>query len=570
MDEVQRGWHDLRLRVSQLEAERLALEHENKALRSLLERAIEHRQKSHSELVLLLTGLVSKLPINDVGVLISRLVEHNAGVAQFLEVIGKTSPGTALAHPSILRSLDQAKRDLNTAIQLAVQEFVQLDPPFEPDLLKAIAEQPAAFFAPRMLRANRSFLKGQVPRERILKEFGEPALALFNDLTTDPKLNPRPKPDEIVLGFKPDFETLVPQAGGLGADHQAGLLALYQKVQRSKAPTDVARAQRTVFQRLSFLSELLYFYEHSNTEPPDVLFAQRLPALIEQLVLVGTSEALDEKSIALAEGLLGFIVSPDHRQAVINNIGKGGGPGKTLRLVLKLRSDKVPDLDHVLAEFLRHLVPGSPQKPPPPPQLAAFLRLIHPDMQRLTLKSLLRYERLPREQASALARAVATDLGMTGFEAHAKAQETVPVEVERQLAWAKIKDLIARRVDPTVVAGAIRERLNAKYDAEEIRASWLTLTEADPLSLIKIFCQMPYLANGKTDSIARTVMETYVTRLMHEKYAAIYKKVTNSLRSMFHAKPDSPTLVNFVALVRWVDPASAARLCGDIGMPAHS
>jgi len=45
----------LPLKVEQLEAEVRALERETKALRQLLERAVEHRQKSHSELVLLLT-----------------------------------------------------------------------------------------------------------------------------------------------------------------------------------------------------------------------------------------------------------------------------------------------------------------------------------------------------------------------------------------------------------------------------------------------------------------------------------------------------------------------------------
>src|SRR6266850_629286 len=82
LEEIQQGWHELTLRVRQLEAENIALEGENKSLRFLLERVIEHRQKSHGELVLLLSGLVSKLPINDVGVIVSRLVEHNAHVSE--------------------------------------------------------------------------------------------------------------------------------------------------------------------------------------------------------------------------------------------------------------------------------------------------------------------------------------------------------------------------------------------------------------------------------------------------------------------------------------------------------
>ena len=73
-EEIQQGWNDLTLRVKQLEAEIVAREQENKNLRTVLERLIEHRQKSHSELVLILSGLVSKLPINDVGVIVSKLV----------------------------------------------------------------------------------------------------------------------------------------------------------------------------------------------------------------------------------------------------------------------------------------------------------------------------------------------------------------------------------------------------------------------------------------------------------------------------------------------------------------
>jgi hypothetical protein len=63
-------------------------------------------------------------------------------------------------------------------------------------------------------------------------------------------------------------------------------------------------------------------------------------------------------------------------------------------------------------------------------------------------------------------------------------------------------------------------------------------------------------------------MATYITRLTHEKYAAIYHKVVNSLRNMFRAKPDAPTLVNFIALVRWVDADAAVKLAGEIGMTA--
>ncbi|HWY73998.1 MAG TPA: hypothetical protein VN281_00190, partial [Verrucomicrobiae bacterium] len=120
--------------------------------------------------------------------------------------------------------------------------------------------------------------------------------------------------------------------------------------------------------------------------------------------------------------------------------------------------------------------------------------------------------------------------------------------------------------DPSAIAAAFRQRLHSKYDSDEIKQSWLTLIDADPMSLIRTFCQLPYLPDGRTDPIARTIMETYITRLTHEKYAATYNKVVNSLKNMYRAKPDSPTLVNFLALVRWVDPVSADRLSQDIGM----
>ena len=80
VDEMQRTWHDLNLRLRQLEVGNVALEHENKNLRQLMERIVQHRKKSHGDLVNLLTTLVSKLPINDVAVVVSRLVEHNAQV----------------------------------------------------------------------------------------------------------------------------------------------------------------------------------------------------------------------------------------------------------------------------------------------------------------------------------------------------------------------------------------------------------------------------------------------------------------------------------------------------------
>src|SRR6185503_2506413 len=148
------------------------------------------------------------------------------------------------------------------------------------------------------------------------------------------------------------------------------LSALYQKVQASKATTEQARNQKNAFLRMSFLIELLNYYENQNTIAPDSVFAQRLPSLIEQLVLPGPQESLDEKLILPAESLLAFISSAEHRLMVVNNLGKAGGATRTLRFVLRLRVGNIPDNDpeQLFTEFVRHLIP--PQKPPDAAALA--------------------------------------------------------------------------------------------------------------------------------------------------------------------------------------------------------
>lgn len=568
LEEVQQGWHELKSKVAQIEAEKNTLETENKLLRVLLERALEHRQKSHGELVLLLTSLVSKLPINDVGIIVSKLVEHNTNCSQYLAALVKGATDAPLPQPAVLQNLEHAKHDILAAIKPLVVELVRLDSPLERDLLESLASDPEQFFSPQCVRANRCFIKGQVPRERVLREFGAEALVFFNDMTTDPKLNPRPKPEEIALAFRSDFESVFEQNPGLPRARRDELLALYRRVQRSRSASPEARAMRGTFQKLSFLIELLHYYDHQNTEPADVMFAQRLPALIEQLVGGSAQETPDEATVKEAEGLLHFILNPDHRLMVINNLGKSADTGKTLKHILRLRAEKIPDEHQAAIDFVRHLIPSA--KAPGPESLVPLLRLLPPDRQKLVARTILHSERLRRNEADALARAVAAQLGLAGIDEDQKAAVTLSPEMDRKMAWSRIKDLTTHRGDPATVANAIRERLNAKYDSDEIRESWIALTEADPILLIRVFCQLPYLANGKTDPIARPVLETYVTRLLHEKYATTYHRIATSLKNMYKAKPDAPTLVNFLTLVRWVSPEAAAKLSADIGMAVHA
>ena len=568
VDQIQREWGELSSRVNRLELEKVSLEQENKALRFLLERVIDHRQKSHSELVLLLSGLISKLPLTDVGIFVSKLVEHNKEVSQTLAALIKGTADADLPQPALLKALEQCKRDLFSGLRSAVEELVRLDTPLEKEMLQSLPDNPDLFFSAPAARAWRCFLKGQVPQDRIVKQFGQEALVFFYDMTTDPKLNPRPKPDEIVLSFKPEFESLLQQDTRLAPEKKPDLTALYQKVQRSKAQTEESWAQKRAFARLSFIVELLHFYGSPDTEAPDVIFAQRLPALIEQLVLSGAADKLEENSIVAAEKLLALVANPDHRQTIINNIGKGGGIAKTLKYVLGLRSENVSQPHAVATEFVIHLIPFPPQKPPSAESLAAILKLTSPEKQRLVARAIIVSDRIRKSDAEALGKAVAAALNLKDFEQELKAQEAMSPEVERQTAWNRIKDMIGRRGDASAIAAAIRDRLNAKYEAEELKQSWMALIETEPISLIRIFCQLPYRADGKTDPIARTVLESYLTRLTHEKYAGTYQKVVNSLRNMFAAKPDSPTLLNFMALSKWASPEAAHKLCADVGMPA--
>jgi len=571
VEEIQKGWRDLSLRVRQLEMEREALEQEGKHLRSLLERVIEHRQKSHSELINLLSGLVSKLPINDVGVVISKLVEHNSHVAEVSAALAKGKMEATMIQPAVLRVLDDTKRKLVAALEPTVEELIKLESPFQTALLRSFVNNPDSFFEPAAVRAARGFVKGQLPRERVVREFGEESLVLFQDVTTDPKFNPRPKPEDIMLVFPPDFAGVLKQNAGIVSDKHKDLLALHDRVTRSRDGSETARAQKTAFLRLSFILELLHYYENQNTETPDVVFAQRLPPIIEQLAVPQGQDVPDEKLLKHAESLLDFIINQDHRYSVINNTGKVGGLAKTIRYLMRFRGEKDPSqsprvLNELMPEFVRHLVTPPPKTETQQRAIVAALRYIDPLLQKLTAKGLAVSDKLSKAEGEALSKLLAKELSLGSLEEAPKVAAAIPPEMERQLAWDKVKDLISGRADPTAIAAGIRDRLHAKYDSDEVKHSWLLLTEADPMSIVRVFSQLPYLPDGKTDPIGKPVLEAYIVRLTHEKYASTYQKVLNSLRNMFKVKPDSPALVNFVSLAKWADADCGAKIAADIGM----
>ncbi len=561
VEEIQRQWSALTLKVEQLETGNTALEHDNKNLRQLLQSVVEHRKKSHGELVNLLTTLVSKLPLNDVGVIVSRLMEHNSQVSEVCTALVHGKNDETFLQPAILKAMDKTKRDLLAALPPLVEELIKLDAPLDAAMLQSLVTEPENFFSPQVVRASRGFVKGQIPRERILKEFGDEALIFFKDLTTDPKFNPRPKVDEIMLGFLPEFDALLQQNPNAAAAKRNELLALRQKIQQSRAATEPARAQKIAFLKISFILELLHYYNNQNTESPDVVFAQRLPPLIEQLVVSNELDPLDEKMILQAEALLAFIVKTDYRHAVVNNFGKGGGAAKTLRFVLTFRAGEFTEHDPVTLDFAKHIL--SLEKIPSAKTFTIILRLLNAAAQKSIIRAMLNCGRLRKEDAEPLAKTIAKELGLPEADITPKAEAAGKSETS---GWDNIRNLIASRAAPNDITVAIRNRLHVRYDSDEVKASWLVLAESEPMTLVRVFCLLPYLPDGQTDPIARAVLESYANRLTHEKYAATYAKVVGALKNLFKVKADSPALVNFIALVKWVDPASADKITKDVGL----
>jgi len=234
--------------------------------------------------------------------------------------------------------------------------------------------------------------------------------------------------------------------------------------------------------------------------------------------------------------------------------------------VLLFRSDKVPELGRAISDFIKHLIP-TPQAPRPE-ALVPILRLILPAMQTIIVRAMASSDRLNRPDAEALTRAVARELGLKELEEVGKPDGAGAAASGNEEPWEKIQELITSRADPAAVTAAVRKRLHDKYDDTEVKQSWITLTATDPMSLVRTFCQLPYQADGTADPIAHAVMGSYASRLMHEKYADIYVKIVKNLTNLFKVNPESPTLVNFLNLLKWVDAEAERKMAADIGIHA--
>ena len=213
------------------------------------------------------------------------------------------------------------------ALKPLVEELSQLDTPLETETLQARWRAGVVFLAaghsPQPLFCQRLALA----RERIVRDFGA-GVVFFNDLTTDPKLNPNPKPQEIVLAFKSDFESLLQQNPAVVPDKRNDLMALYRKDARCKETTAEARLEDR-FRQALVRDRVAAFLRASKHRSAGYHFAQRLPALIEQLVIVAPQQETLDPGIDQPGGNVdGSVINPDHLM-IINNVGKGSALGKT-------------------------------------------------------------------------------------------------------------------------------------------------------------------------------------------------------------------------------------------------
>ena len=155
---MQHEWNDLTLRIAQLETANLGLEKENKAFKQLLERSVEYRKKSHSELITLLTTIVSKMQLNDVSVLVARLVEHGQHVNEVSAALINGRNDEGVLQPAILKVLDKTKRELRDAIPPLVAELIALNTPLDHAMLQSLVEKPDNFYNPHVIRASRGYV----------------------------------------------------------------------------------------------------------------------------------------------------------------------------------------------------------------------------------------------------------------------------------------------------------------------------------------------------------------------------------------------------------------------------
>ena len=134
-------------------------------------------------------------------------------LSQALAALVKGKADTALPEMPVLKTFEQTKRDLSEALKPLVEALTQLEAPLENNLLVGLTKEPDLFFSPRAVRANRCFLKGQLPMD-------ERGYLLTGALL--PKDGDRPK------GWKEErdpfiFESIIPGVFAAGDTRHASI-----------------------------------------------------------------------------------------------------------------------------------------------------------------------------------------------------------------------------------------------------------------------------------------------------------------------------------------------------------
>ena len=309
--------------------------------------------------------------------------------------------------------------------------------------------------------------------------------------------------------------------------------------------------------------ELLHYYENQSTESPDVVFAQRLPPLVEQLVVTGENDTLDEKFIKQAEELLSHIISARTRQAVVNNFGKAGGASRTLRFILTFRSAIFTEHDPVTADFVKHLLAG--QKNPAPGPIVTVLRFLNAEAQKVVVRAILNSERLGREDSERLARELIKEFWVcrscqpAEWRAASLRQNTHESLGHHQGTHRPSR--FAKRNHQAPSANSSTPS-TTPTKSNKAGSSW-----PNPIRCrSSVYSACCLICPTARPILLRGLFRDVSSRLTHEKYATTYTKVVNALKNLHKVKADSPALLNFIALVRWVDPTSADKLVHDIGM----
>ncbi len=206
VEEIQKAWRELTLKVGQLDAELTAAQQDNKVLRSLMERMIEHRQRSHSELI-----THSHRPRRQIAPQRPRRHRLAAGRAQRAGRRGFRQPcqGENRGRSAAARHPEGAGEN-----QARPRHRLEGPPPgnwrgstrhSRPASSSRSSSSRTPFSRPPSSAPPAVTSRATSPRERVVKEFGEEALVFFKDLTTDVEIQSAPQAGRNRAGLQKRF-----------------------------------------------------------------------------------------------------------------------------------------------------------------------------------------------------------------------------------------------------------------------------------------------------------------------------------------------------------------------------